>query len=81
MSQKKLLVVAALGTVLVAPAFAQQAPDAGQHRRSTVPPGGIYYYQRVNNAHPGAQWSSERRKTNHKNTKHARHHPRSAAQK
>ena len=30
MSMKKLLVLATLGTVLVAPAFAQQAPNAGR---------------------------------------------------
>jgi hypothetical protein len=80
MSMKRLLVLAALGTVLVAPAFAQQEPNAGQHRRSTVPPGGIYYYERHANANPVSHLGGERSKTSHRKSKHARHHHRSAAQ-
>jgi hypothetical protein len=41
---KKLLVLAALGTILAAPAFAQSDPRGRTQRPSTVPPGGIYYY-------------------------------------
>jgi hypothetical protein len=81
MSKKKLLVLAALGTVLVAPAFAQQGPNARQHRRSTVPPGGIYYYEHRHNAHPVSQLAGERSKTHHGKSEHARHHHHSAAPK
>jgi|HubBroStandDraft_1064217.scaffolds.fasta_scaffold271654_2 hypothetical protein len=81
MSMKKLLVLAALGTVLVAPAFAQQGPNAGQHRRSTVPPGGIYYYEHHHNAHPVSRLDGERSKTNHRKSEHARHHHHPAVQR
>jgi hypothetical protein len=50
---KKLLVIAALSTVIAAPSFAQRGPnDPNLHQRprpraaqqrSTTPPGGIYY--------------------------------------
>jgi hypothetical protein len=81
MSMKKLLVLAALGTVLVAPAFAQQGPNAGQHRQSTVPPGGIYYYGHRHNAHPVSRLGGERSKTRHRKSEHALHHHHSATQK
>jgi hypothetical protein len=86
MSMKRLVVLAALGIVLVAPAFAQQGPNAGQHRRSTVPPGGIYYYEHHNNANSVSRLGGERSKANHgkskhAKSKHARHHHRSATQK
>jgi hypothetical protein len=81
MSMKRLLVLATLGTVLVAPAFAQHEPDAGQHRRSTVPPGGIYYYERHNNANPNSRFGGERWKTTHKKSKRDRHHHRSGTHK
>jgi hypothetical protein len=81
MSMKRLVVLAALGTVFVAPAFAQQGPNAGQHRRSTVPPGGIYYYEHHGNAHSVSRLAGERPKTDHRKSAHARHHHHSAAQK
>ena len=89
MSMKPLLVLATLGTVLVAPAFlaasafAQHEPGAEQHRRSTVPPGGIFYYQRHNHANPDSRLGGG--KTNHKKSKHEskhdRHHQHSGTHK
>jgi hypothetical protein len=72
----RLLMLAALGAVLAGPALAQYS-DGGQNaerqRRSTVPPGGIYYSDRSGKADPqdhGPRW-----KTNHKPKSHAKHHP------
>jgi hypothetical protein len=48
---KKLLVLAALGTILAAPTFAQNDPRGRTQRPSTVPPGGIYYYKHNGNPH------------------------------
>jgi hypothetical protein len=77
MSMKKLLVLAALGTVLASPAFAQHDQGtqerAAQRHRSTVPPGGIYYYERNGNTNPDFQLGGSRWKTNSK-PKHVRHH-------
>ena len=67
---KKLLVLAALGTILAAPAFAQNDPRGRTQRPSTVPPGGIYYYK--HNGHPHHQLGGSRSKRT--TTKHARHH-------
>ena len=76
---KKLLVIVALGTVIAAPAFAQQDPNdpnvhrrarAAHQQRSTVPPGGIYY-GRNNNLNPDFQLGGSRWKTN--KAKRARH--------
>ncbi len=63
---KKLLVLVAIGTVLAAPAFAQQ--DGDRRGRSTVPPGGIYYYKHGGNHHSGAS------KPKQAPNKHAQHH-------
>ena len=74
---KKLLVLAAFGTILAAPAFAQREPNtdhrvrSSQQQRSTVPPGGIYY-GRNNNLNPDFQLGGSRWKTN--KAKHVRHH-------
>jgi Ni/Co efflux regulator RcnB len=74
MSMKKLLVIVALGTVIAAPAFAQQDPNdpnghrrahAAHQQRSTVPPGGIYY-GRNNNLNPDFQLGGSRWKTLHR---------------
>ena len=74
LSMKKLLVLLALGTVLAAPAFAQDDPNAYRRGRtsapSTVPPGGIYYYK--HNGHPHHQLGGSRSKRTP--TKHARRH-------
>ena len=70
---KKLLVLAALGTILAAPAFAQNdanAPRGGTQRPSTVPPGGIYYYKHNGNPHHLSGGSRSKLTP----TKHARHH-------
>jgi hypothetical protein len=72
----RLLMLAALGAVLATPALAQHS-DGGQNaerqRRSTVPPGGIYYSDRGGKAtddqSAGLKW-----KTNHKPKPHAKHH-------
>jgi hypothetical protein len=64
---KMILLVVALGTITAMPAFAQQAPNSAQHRRST-PPGGIYYY-RHGNANSDLEPRGSRRKTSHR--KHA----------
>jgi hypothetical protein len=73
---KKLLVLAALGTILTAPAFAQNDPRGRTQRPSTVPPGGIYYYKHTGNPHHLSGGSSSKLTP----TKHARHH-RSVSQK
>jgi hypothetical protein len=69
---KKLLVLAALGTILAVPAFAQNDanayPGGRTQRPSTVPPGGIYYYK--HNPHHLSGGSRSKRTP----TKHARHH-------
>jgi hypothetical protein len=74
MSMKKLLVLAALGTILAAPAFAQNDANAYSHgrtqRSSTVPRGGIYYYNHNGNPHHLSGGSGSKRTP----TKHARHH-------
>jgi hypothetical protein len=67
---KKLLVLAALGTILAAPAFAQNDPRGRPHRPSTVPPGGIYYYKHNGNPHHLSGGSRSKLTP----TKHARHH-------
>jgi hypothetical protein len=75
---KKLFFLAALGALLATPALAQHVPDddsnAGQRRRSTVPPGGIYYGR--NAATNDFQTGASRWKTNAKAQQHARrrHH-------
>jgi hypothetical protein len=74
MSMNKLLVLAALGTMLASPAFAQNDANAysrGRTQRpSTVPPGGIYYYKHSGNPHHLSGGSGSKRTP----TKHARHH-------
>jgi hypothetical protein len=79
MAMKKLFVLAALGILFATPAFAQQVPDdgpnAGQHRRSTVPPGGIYYGRNA------AASDASRWKTNPKAKQHARQHHHHSARK
>jgi hypothetical protein len=65
---KKLLVLVAIGTVLAAPAFAQQ--DTERRGRSTVPPGGIYYYKHAGNSHHHSGASKSKRVPN----KPAQHH-------
>jgi hypothetical protein len=77
MSMKKLLVLIALGTILAAPAFAQDDPNAyrrgrtsAPQRPSTVPPGGIYYYKHNGNPHHQLGGSRSKRTP----TKHARRH-------
>jgi hypothetical protein len=67
---KKLLVLAALGTILAAPAFAQNDPRGRTQRPSTVPPGGIYYYKYTGNPHHLSGGSRSKLTP----TKHARHH-------
>jgi hypothetical protein len=67
---KKLLVLAALGTILAAPAFAQNDPRGRTQRPSTVPPGGIYYYKHNGNPHHLSGGSRSKLTP----TKHARHH-------
>ena len=71
----RLLMLATLGAVLATPALAQYS-DGGQNaerqRRSTVPPGGIYYSDRSGKTDPqdhGFKW-----KTNHKPKPHVKHH-------
>jgi hypothetical protein len=70
----RLLMLAALGAVLATPALAQHSDD-GQNverqRRSTVPPGGIYYSNRGGKTEDtaGFKW-----KTNHKPKTHAKRH-------
>jgi hypothetical protein len=66
---KKLLVLAALGTILAAPAFAQNDPRGRTQRPSTVPPGGIYYYKHNGNPHHLSGGSRSKLTP----TKHARH--------
>jgi hypothetical protein len=74
----RLLLLAALGAVLATPALAQYS-DGGQNaerqRRSTVPPGGIYYSERgrTDTQDQGFKW-----KANHKPKPHAKHHPSTA---
>jgi hypothetical protein len=74
----RLLMLAALGAVLVSPALAQYS-DGGQNaerqRRSTVPPGGIYYSDRGGKAHSDDPSAGFKWKTNHKPKPHAKHHP------
>ena len=67
---KKLLVLAALGTILAAPAFAQNDPRGRTQRPSTVPPGGIYYYKHNGNPHHQLGGSRSKRTP----TKYARRH-------
>ena len=65
----RLLMLAALGAVLASPALAQysdQGQNAERQRRSTVPPGGIYYSDRSGKADPQDQSAGFRWKTNHK---------------
>ena len=71
----RLLLLAALGAMLATPAFGQHS-DNGQNaerqRRSTVPPGGIYYSDRggkTDTQEQGLRW-----KTSHKAKPHAKHH-------
>jgi hypothetical protein len=72
----RLLMLAALGAVLVSPAFAQYS-DGGQNaerqRRSSVPPGGIYYSDRSGKT--DAQDHGFKWKANHKPKPHAKRHP------
>jgi Ni/Co efflux regulator RcnB len=80
MSMKKLLVVVALGALVAAPAFAQQAPNARQQtgashvQRSSS----VYGYERNGNVNPDFQLGGSRWKTN--KAKHTKHHA-SASQK
>jgi hypothetical protein len=60
---KKLLAVAALATVIAAPAFAQ---DRAPQRQQTT-------YQRNNNANPDFQLGGDRWKTVHRKHPAARH--------
>jgi hypothetical protein len=72
----RLLMLAALGAVLATPALAQHSDDgqnAERQRRSTVPPGGIYYSDRGGKAED--QSASFKWKTNHKPKPRAKHHP------
>jgi hypothetical protein len=70
----RLLMLAALGAVFAGPALAQYS-DGGQNaerqRRSTVPPGGIYYSERGGKA--DTQDQNVRWKTNHKPKPRAKH--------
>jgi hypothetical protein len=61
---KKFLAIAALATVIAAPAFAQQGSN-GEYR--------VAAYERNNNLNPDRQLGGERWKTNNK-VKHAKHH-------
>jgi hypothetical protein len=74
----RLLMLAALGVALATPALAQYS-DGGQNaerqRRSTVPPGGIYYSDRSGKANSDEQTAGSKWKTNHKPKPHAKHHP------
>jgi hypothetical protein len=63
MSMKKLLVVAALATVVAVPAFAQQ-PSSGQYR--------VAAYERNGNANPDFQLGGSRWKSS--KAKKAKHH-------
>jgi Ni/Co efflux regulator RcnB len=63
MSMKKLLILAALATVIAAPAFAQSPASQQQDQLS---------YERNNNANPDRQLGGERWKAN--KAKHAKHH-------
>jgi Ni/Co efflux regulator RcnB len=65
MSMKKLLVLAALATIVAAPAFAQAPASQQQDQLS---------YERNNNANPDRQLGGERWKTNTNKAKHAKHH-------
>jgi Ni/Co efflux regulator RcnB len=79
MSMKKLLVLAALGTIIAAPAFAQQAPNARQQAgASNLQRSSTYAYERNGNANPDFQLGGSRWKTN--KAKHAKRHA-SASQK
>ena len=76
---KKLLAIAALATVIAAPAFAQQAPNARQEAgASYLQRSSTYAYQRNGNANPDFQLGGSRWKTN--KAKHAKHRA-SASQK
>ena len=74
----RLLMLAALGTVLAGPALAQysdQGQNAERQRRSTVPPGGIYYSERGGKANAEDQSAGPKWKANHKPKPHAKHQP------
>jgi Ni/Co efflux regulator RcnB len=72
MSMKKLLVLAALGAVIAAPAFAQQAPNARQEAgASNLQRSSSYAYERNGNANRDFQLGGSRWKTN--KAKHAKH--------
>jgi hypothetical protein len=58
---RTLLVLAAIGTVLAAPAFAQQR---GSHRQQPT-------YERNNNANPDFQLGGDRWKTNRRHRTHS----------
>jgi hypothetical protein len=68
---KRLLVLAAIGAVLAAPAFAQQDTDrrSRTYGPSTVPPGGIYYYKHHGNRHHQLG-ASESKRTPKKRVRH-----------
>ena len=69
---KKLLVLAAIGTAIAAPAFAQQAPDARQQAgASQLQHSSSYAYERNGNANRDFQLGGSRWKTN--KAKHAKH--------
>jgi hypothetical protein len=73
----RLLMLAALGAVLAGPALAQYS-DGGQNaerqRRSTVPPGGIYYSDRSGKADPQDHSADFKWKAAHKPKAHAKRH-------
>jgi hypothetical protein len=73
----RLLMLAALGAVLAGPALAQYS-DGGQNaerqRRSTVPPGGIYYSDRSGKADPQDHSAGFKWKATHKPKAHAKRH-------
>ncbi len=72
------LVAAVLGTLLVAPAFAQHDPDiherASHKNRSTVPSGDIYY-GRHGNTNPDFQQGGSQWKTVHHHRAHRASRP------
>ena len=72
---KKLLVLAALGTLASAPAFAQQAPNARHHQTGASQvqrSSSAYGYERNGNTNPDFQLGGSRWKTN--KAKHPKHH-------
>jgi len=79
MSMKTLLVLATLGTLVAAPAFAQQAANARQDAgASYLQRSSTYAYERNGNVNRDFQLGGSRWKTN--KAKHAKHRA-SASQK